>query len=99
MVAVFWSTWSLTTQVRLELGWLRGRLRAWSQVLLLQLPGGPLIIQVIFRSFVALWCRVTIAPAWCDGLLLSQDLGKGQEGTKAYYCIWRDCYSPNIMPF
>lgn len=69
------------------------------RVLLLQLPGGPLIIQVIFRSFVALWSRVTIAPAWCDGLLLSQDLGKGQEGTKAYYCIWRDCYSPNIMPF
>ena len=68
-VAVFWSTGLLTTQVRLALGWFRGRLTgglrelaAGPNVLHTSSLGRPLLSQVTFRSSLfseALHSRVT----------------------------------------
>ena len=68
-VAVFWSTGLLTTQVRLALGWFRGRLTgrlrelaAGPSVLHTSSLGRPLLSQVTFRSSLfseALHSRVT----------------------------------------
>lgn len=60
-MAVFWPTWLLTTQVKLPLGWLRGRFRVRFQelegsfdvTLCSSSLGRPLISQVTFRSSVS----------------------------------------------
>ena len=98
-VAVFWSTWLLTTQVRLAWGWLRNRFTVRLQELGAG-PGVPLhssslgrpsLSQVTFRSSVfpgALQSRVTLhQPGVMDGdssRMWGRGAGSGMGGAKEW---------------
>ena len=85
-MAVFWSTWLLTTQVKLALGWLRGRLRVRVQeseggcsIILCSL-GRPMLPQVTFRSSVsreAVHSRVALHQPGVMDVDLTRIWGRG----------------------
>ena len=100
-VAVFWSTWLLTTQVKLALGWLSGKLRVrvqgsegGSSIILCSL-GRPMLPQVTFRSSVsreAVHSRVALhQPGVMDVDLTriwGRGAGSGRKETKRMGLTW-----------